>query len=138
MSFSSRSWIKITLIYLYEVWDKTILNLKHCTNIIILAETDWMACSKVAFDEFRVNATETIFVNITSDSETCIKKCSSIKGTKSYYYHDKTCKCLSRPYDEYEKHFKKLGAPKGCPITFKQKSCVSSQPFLLRTSIATA
>ena len=89
-----------------------------------------MACNKVAFDEFQIKSTEVIHVNITSDSKMCVQMCKNQSTVKSYYYDGEKCKCLSIPYAENEKHVNKLGAPKGCPVTFEQESCVSYHYYL--------
>ena len=108
--------------------------LSYYTNTIILveAEIDWMSCNKMAFGDFQTNSTEVIFVNKTLDSKTCNELCKNLTTAKSYYYDGENCKCLSRSFSETGKHTKKLGAPKGCSLTFLQESCVSITFFLLK------
>jgi hypothetical protein len=90
---------------------------------LVETEIDWMACSKVAFDNFRTNNSEVINVFKSEDSKTCNQLCKP--PAKTYYFNGDYCKCFSRSFSDITKQIKKLGAPKGCSLPILQGFCVS-------------
>jgi hypothetical protein len=90
-----------------------------------------MSCDNVAFDGFQAAYTkdQIHLRNNIYDLQVCINLCSVHEDAKSYFFNKQTkdCHCYSRPFAENEKLIFKIGAPKGCPASFIQGSCVSTK-----------
>jgi hypothetical protein len=87
-----------------------------------------MNCDKIVYGVFRPTIQGTVHLrNNILDYEACNKLCEVVASAKSYFYYGKTrdCHCLSTSFAENIKHMEKFGAPKGCPISLGNDSCVS-------------